>query len=194
MKKLFLCLILLMPVFVFAQSAENSTFEHLTFKGIQIDGNLKQLISKLENQNFTLIKEYDELAKMKGTFANSSCELLIGTTPKSKKVYTILVDFGENDSWYSLKIKYKELKTQLQNKYNVIPEATEEFYSPYYEGDGYELQALRKDKCFYYSIFKLNNGEIGLYIAEDGVRIQYTDKINNLLRKEEENFQAYDDL
>ena len=166
---------------------------HLTFKGIPIDGTLQEVVSKLESQNFILKKQYDTQAVLEGTFANEKCQLLLATTPKSKKVYTILVLFEESDSWYSLKSDYNKLKEQLKQKYKVIPDVVEKFYDPYYEGDGYELQAFRKNKGFYISTFELENGEIGLYIASE-VRLQYTDKINSEINESEKNEKKYDDL
>lgn len=195
MKKLLLALFLLISMLSMAQNQESleTVEQHLTFKGIPIDGTLQDVVSKLESKNFILKKQYDTVAVMEGTFANEGCNILLSTTPKSKKVYTILVMFKESDSWYSLKSDYNELKEQLKQKYKVKPDVTETFYDPYYEGDGYELQALRKSKGFYISTFKLENGEIGLYIASE-VRLQYTDKINSEINECEENSKTYDDL
>lgn len=186
---------LLVPMLLMAQNQESleTVEQHLTFKGIPIDGTLQEVVSKLESQNFILKKQYDTKAVLEGTFANEKCQLLLATTPKSKKVYTILVLFEESDSWYSLKSDYNKLKEQLKQKYKVKPDVVEKFYDPYYEGDGYELQAFRKNKGFYISTFELENGEIGLYIASE-VRLQYTDKINSEINESEENAKTYDDL
>lgn len=196
MKKLILSLMLLVPMLSIAQITVKSTEEetHLTFKGVSIDGTIQDVISKLSKEGFTEVSKGSEVAVMKGEFANRNCNLYIGATSKSKKVYTIMVAFDESNSWYSLKALYRELKESLKNKYNVKPNASEWFAEPYYEGDGYELQALRKDKCFYYSKFKVNKGEITVYITYKEVRIQYTDKINDGIYESEKKTKVYDDL
>lgn len=191
MKKILFSLLLFIPLFTIAQNKGSE--EHLTFKDIPINGSIQEFVTELTRIGFKVTLNESSLAAMDGTFANKNCELIIGATSKSKKVYTILVKFNKSNSWYSLKHDYNEFKQLLQQKYHIKPDVTENFYDPYYEGDGYELQALKRDKCIYISTFKLINGEIVLYISDE-VRIQYIDKINSGINKQEEKSNAYDDL
>ena len=48
-------------------------------------------------------------------------------------------------------------------KYGEPKDHFEFFSSPYYEGDGYELQALRKEKCNYISFWTLDKGDYSRY-------------------------------
>ncbi|MBQ8223084.1 MAG: hypothetical protein IJZ87_07070 [Bacteroidales bacterium] len=190
MKKLVLILFVLFSVGLNAQ-----TESHLEFKGIPITGNLSNMVSKLKTQNYELIETRSDGAQLKGQFANERCDIVVFTTPKSRTVYQVTVMFEENDMWHSLKSDYNNLKEQLSRKYNVKPDPIEIFLDPYYEGDGYELQALRKHKCFYTSNFDLTNGDIILAMYYDGrVVLIYTDAVGNDLKEIEENQNSYDDL
>ena len=192
MKKLVLILFLLFSIGVNAQQES-----HLEFKGIPITGTLDNMINKLKAQGYELVDVFDEedAAILEGKFANENCELYVWSTPKTKIVYKILVKFDSKDSWWTLKSNYKKLKEQLGTKYNVRPDATEGFLDPYYEGDGYELQAIRLGKSLHISEFELGEGKIELLIADSpNVRLYYTDAIGGNLNEQEENQSSYDDL
>jgi hypothetical protein len=65
MKTKILTLILSLTVMLtFAQ-----TSEHLSFKGVPIDGTLNEYVSKMKNSGFTLIGIEDGVAMLKGDFA-----------------------------------------------------------------------------------------------------------------------------
>lgn len=190
MKRLVLILFALFHMGVNAQ-----TKSHLEFKGIPITGNITSIVSKLKTQGYELTESRDDCAELKGQFANEKCTVVVHATPKSKTVYQVTVMFAENYTWSSLKSKYNRLKEQLSKKYNVKPDPIEIFLDPYYEGDGYELQALKKGKCFYTTKFKLTNGDIQLAMFFDGrVVLIYSDAIGDDLREQEENQNSYDDL
>lgn len=190
MKKLLLILFVLFSIGVNAQ-----TESHLEFKGIPITGSVDNVMNKLKTQGYVLVDSNDEIAIVKGQFANEECEIIIAATPKSKQVYMVLVCFEEKESWWTLKSDYKKLKEQITAKYNVKPKSTERFIDPYYEGDGYELQALRKDKCRYHCEFKLTNGKIDILLSDEAsVYLYYTDAIGEKLNEQEENQSSYDDL
>lgn len=190
MKKLLLILFVLFSIGVNAQ-----TESHLEFKGIPITGSLDNMVGKLKSQGYELIKIVENAAVLEGKFANENCELYVWCTPKTKIVYQILVKFDSKDSWWSLKSDYQKLKEQIRTKYNVTPDVAEGFLKPYYEGDGYELQAIRLSKSIHSSEFKLSEGEITLMIIDSPcVKLYYMDAIGYKLKEQEENQTSYDDL
>ncbi len=152
------------------------------------------MVRKLTNIGYKLSEQDNESAMFEGNFVNESCLVLVSTTPKSKEVYRISVLFEKQNNWYTLKSDYKELKSLLKTKYNVKPNSRESFIDPYYEGDGYELSATSNGKCFYFSTYKLDNGEITLAILDRRIIIDYEDNIGNSLNEQEENNKALDDL
>lgn len=190
-KILFLLIGLIIALSSFAQDSQ-----HLEFKGIPLDGKLSDFVSKLSKEGFTF-KEYalDYVAVMEGNFAGNYATIYILATPKSKIVWKATVNYNKKESWSSLKSDYSEMKELFTKKYGE-PENHYEFFSkPYYEGDGYELQALRKEKCHYISFYKLPLGGVSVEISPFGrIRMSYEDNINYELKKNEEESEALNDI
>lgn len=193
-KHLAILIVLCASISTIAQTGTFSSEQYMTFREIPITGPITEMVKKLQALGYTLEEQENYVAIMSGNFANENCEIVLYATPKTHKMHSVIVNFGEQNSWYSLKSKYKKLKEQLTSKYNQTPKSTEYFADPYYEGDGYELQALRKDKCFYFSNFSFGPGKIGLYILGNKVTIMYQDYFGKSLNKKEEKEKAYDDL
>ena len=190
MKKLYLIIACL-----FITLCSYSQNAHLDFKGIPLDGRLSDFISKLEAEGFTFDKYVDEdAAIMKGDFAGRNADIYILVTPSSKTVYAVSVFYNEDESWSSLKSDYFQMKELYTKKYGE-PESFEFFSKPYYEGDGYELQALRKGKCNYESLWELPLGRICIKIDQFcEISMIYGDKINTELRQKEDENIALNDI
>lgn len=190
-KVLFLLIGFVITLSSFAQESQ-----HLEFKGIPLDGKLSDFVSKLSNEGFAF-KEYarDYVAVMEGNFAGNYATIYILATPKSKTVWKVTVNYNKKESWSSLKSDYSDMKGLYTKKYG-DPETHYEFFSkPYYEGDGYELQALRKEKCHYISFYKLSLGAATVEISQFcHIQISYEDKINYELKKKEEESEALEDI
>ena len=83
----------------------------------------------------------------------------------------------------------------LSAKYGDPSRNVERFSNPYYEGDGYEFQALRIGKCTYTSIFNVSNGNVMLSMVKDGSLIlYYSDKEGDALNEREQRQKALSDL
>lgn len=154
---------------------------HLTFKGIPIDGNVNDFAAGLSKEGFTQIRDLeDNSILLNGRFADFDAVIILQAIPKSKTIWKVLVITKEAyTSWSSIKAdfeKYKELYTKKYGK----PSNDFHFFSPpYYEGDGYEMQALKLDKCSYFTVFELPEGPISLKIEQEGfIVFGYEDRIN----------------
>lgn len=178
-----------------SSTADGTAHKVIKFRDIPISGNISDMVTKLQNLGYTFDGMKDGVAVLNGTFLNESCEIVLYATPISKQMHTITVSSGSKSSWYSLKSEYTKIKDLIKEKYNVNPNnSSEKFYSPYYEGDGYEMQALRNDKCSYFSTFKIGDDKIGVYILGDKVLLLYENSSNKSLNKREENRKAYLDI
>ena len=91
--------------------------EHMMFNGIPIDGKVEELVHKLELKGYKLDRYLDGDAIMKGTFAGKSATLYVLGTAKTKTAWNVSVDFGESNSWYSLKSEYNDFKELYTKKY-----------------------------------------------------------------------------
>ena len=190
MKKLFFTMLLcVISISVSAQ-------EHLTFKGIPIDGSLTSFVEKLKAKGFTSVAVNSESAMMKGDFAGKICKTVIFATKKSKKVHSVIVEVETSNSWSTLKSTYNDYKSSLTTKYS-NGNSIERFLPPYEAGDGYEMSALRLDKCTYLTKFTTAKGDIVLtigYMEEGNVVLYYMDKVNTTLSEAEEKSLISSDL
>lgn len=194
MKKIKLLFGLLLIVTNIVAQTTNEGHTSIEFKNTPISGTLTEMIKKMQALGYNLEEAADYVAIMEGKFANENCEIVLYASPKTKTMHSVIVNFSEQTSWYSLKAKYRKLKEQLTSKYNHTPKSTEYFADPYYEGDGYEMQALENEKCFYFSTFNFYNGKIGIYIVGNKVQLLYQDSKGKSINQKEENESAFDDL
>ena len=191
--KLFICfLVVLLSYSSYAQNG------HMTFKGIELDGSLADFIPKLEKQGFTLFTQFEGGAAMKGTFTGKKVTVLI-PCKAGEVIWNVTVDFEEEKTWSELKYSYMHYKELLTAKYG-NGESYEFFKSPYYEGDGYEMSAVKNEKCIYVTYFNTPEGSISLeiYKATDNsccIRLRYEDNQNASLHSQKRQQQEeYDDL
>lgn len=195
MKKLILtAIIAFITMFSFAQTQSSN---HLSFKGVPIDGTLSEYVSKMKQKGFTHIGTEDGMALLTGDFAAyKQCMIGVVTLKQKDLVSKIAVVFPSCDTWSLLSSNYFSLKEMLTEKYGEPSECVERFdtYSEP-QDDGDKMDQVKSDRCKYYTIFETDNGEIQLSIDHDGVischvRLSYFDKINGeIIRKE-----AMDDL
>lgn len=173
--------------FVQAQSSE-----HLTFKGVPIDGTLNQYISKMKQNGFTHLGTEDGTAILNGDFAGyKSCYIGVSTLKQKDLVHRIAVMFPEHKTWSTLSGNYFDLKEMLTEKYGEPSDVIEKFdtYSDPRD-DSSKMHEVKFDNCKYYSIWNTDKGEIQLSIEHESVircfvRLAYFDKINSeTIRKE----------
>ena len=189
MKKFFTLLaVMFLSYSLFAQ-------EHLDFRGVPIDGQLTDFLSKMEAMGYSVASKDDNVVTMKGKFTNRDAELFIIATPVTKVVWKVIVDFDKATSWESLKSSYFEYKNLYITKYGKPKNDFEYFKKPYYEGDGYELQALRKEKCTYATYFETPNGYVAVKLTSfECLRIAYEDNINSELDTREKTSSALNEI
>lgn len=111
MKKILLCTICFMVAIL--AHAEG----HMTFKGVEIDGDLPSFIAKLEAQGFVKNSMGEDYAIMTGTFTAEEVQLYIHTTPKSNTVYAVSVVYKPIDEWPYLEAHYRKFANSLKTKY-----------------------------------------------------------------------------
>jgi len=146
MKKWILSVVIVVANFLSAQSVAPVTGVP-QFMGIPIEGDALVFINKLKSKGFK-VKKYDAIVTtMTGVFlGNLTNEVLIIHTPKSKKVWKVVVYMQEQIGWSSLKSEYVSLLSKLNNKYGEPSSSYFSFMSPYEEGDGYEMNAVELEK------------------------------------------------
>lgn len=180
---LFFALFALISIKINPVNAEVAT--HLAFKGVPIDGTLREYIIKMQQNGFTLMHSNDGTAMLKGDFAlYKNCIIAVSTLKQKDLVAKIVVIFPERDTWSSLSSDYFILKEMLTEKYDKPSDCTEIFQSKYNpEDDGSKMHEVQFDRCKYYTTYETESGSIELSIEHSGVigcfvTLVYYDKIN----------------
>ncbi len=197
MKRNFMSLFLSLTFCIsFAQTnADHSN--HLTFKGVPLDGTLEQYIVKMKQNGFKHLTTKDGTAILQGDFAGyKDCHVGVSTLNKSNLVHKIGVIFQDQDTWSTLSGNYFDLKQMLTEKYGKPSNVVEKFESKFKrEDDASNMYEVKFDRCKYFSIWETDKGSIQLTIDHNGVtscfvKLLYFDKINSATVKK----QAIDDL
>ena len=209
MKKILLSLLCIFSVFtLFAQTVETETTaeptssteassverQHLTFKGITIDGTPDDFGRKLEAVGFEYkYKSQGSYWYKGGSFAGySDCEVIVKAY--DNLVYEVVVLLPTKYQWSHLYGDYSSLVYSLTKKYGEPIYKTEEFVNtPRYidiSDDNDKYSEVKDNHCKYYCAFRDApgwgyNGTIHIEIKATGrVGLHYTDWYNEYLKEQ----------
>ena len=160
--------------------------EHLTFKGIPIDGNARDFSKNMQSKGFELLKTLEGKLLMRGSFCgHPNCYVLISTMEKEDVVSAVNVMFERELAWYPLSNRYDTLKNMLTEKYGDPVDVKEVFVNVYSEEDFLKMIRLQSHDCEWRSVFETGLGQIVLsieYRQEYGsfVMLEYRDRINGM--------------
>lgn len=178
MKRLFLFFVVLcVSHFMMGQ-------EHMKFKGVEIDGSLSEMVTKLKAKGFTYLGAEDGIALLQGDFAGyRDCQIVVLSMKETGKVNAIAVAFPNREEWSSLEGDYDRLKSMLTEKYGEPMRVIEKFQSDYVPDNRFKWMNLMSDQCTWMSEFEVLNGTIELYMNkvdydEAAVILKYYDKVN----------------
>ena len=188
---------LLISLFVILYTTIGQAQEHLTFKGVPIDGTLDTYVANMKKAGFTFIREDDGIAMLRGDFAGyRNCTIGVVTLKSIDIVNRISVLFDSHQDWNNIYVNYSSLKEMLTTKYGKYADCVEKFegYSQPRDDNG-KMHELTMDRCKFYTIWKTDKGNIELEIIKGNlgggmVRLSYWDKINTMSVQEK----AMDDL
>ncbi len=209
MKKILLSLFCTFSVFsLFAQAVETEAAveptssteissverQHLTFKGIPIDGTPEEFGRKLEAVGFEYnYKSQGSYLYKGGSFAGySDCEVIVKAY--DNLVYEVVVLLPIKYQWSHLYGDYSSLVYSLTKKYGEPIYKTEEFVNtPRYidiSDDNDKYSEVKDNHCNYYCAFRDTpgwgyNGTIHIEIKATGrVGLHYTDWYNEYLKEQ----------
>lgn len=197
MKNTLTTLFLSLTSYIVFSQTKTDTSNHLTFKGVPLDGTLNQYVVKMKQNGFKHISTNDGIAMLQGDFAGyKDCFIGVSTLKQKDLVYKIGVIFPDKDTWSTLVGNYFDLKQMLTEKYGKPSDVVEKFdgYSQPIDDDD-KMHKVKFDNCKYFAIWETEKGEIQLLIDHNSVtscfvKLAYFDKINGAKIKK----QALDDL
>ncbi len=177
-------------IFAFSLSTflKAQTSEHLTFKGVPLDGTLIEFVTKMKTVGFTHLQTTDGVAFLSGDFAGyKKCMVGVSILKQNDLVHKAIVVFPDLSTWGALENNYLNLKSLLTEKYGEPTTVLEQFETNVqYLDDNLRLTYLQLDQCKYYSVWDTNKGTIQLGIDHNGiescfVKLAYFDKINSAI-------------
>lgn len=144
--------------------------EHATFLGIPINGRLSQFCNKLVSQKGLTIVEKDDsrgVYTLSGKFMNyNNCEFYVFDNDNTKQTYHIDVYLPEQSTWRGILNQYKRIVNDYRtNSTYTFDEDKATFSSPYREGGGNEVEAVKEGKVDYYTYFTYKGGLLKIQIS-----------------------------
>lgn len=101
--------------------------EHLTFKGVPIDGTMSSFIQSMKAKGLTYVSTQNGVAMFTGDFATQKNCTVIAIAKQQDKVSRVGVIFSGKQTWSLLSNEYFGLKDMLTGKYGEPAECIEEF-------------------------------------------------------------------
>lgn len=117
------------------------------FSGVELNQNYQIVINQFIAKGWVQTQKEAQYTSLKGKILNEEVSLTIYSTLTSRKVRKIVLFYLSETSWNGALSLYNRKVETITAKYGKESNIYEEFYEPYYLGDGYELQALDHDKC-----------------------------------------------
>jgi hypothetical protein len=159
--------------------------EHMTFKGVPIDGTLDAYVANMKKAGFTYLGTQDGVAMLQGDFAGyRNCTIGVVTLKSIDVVNKIVVIFDGHDTWSNLYGNYSSLKDMLTTKYGKHNLCTEKFDGTSNPSDDSDrMHALNMERCKYFTVWETEKGSIELEIRKENwgtgrVTLSYWDKAN----------------
>ena len=157
--------------------------EHLSFKGIPIEGSMTEFCQKLKAKGFTSIGQKNNVTLFTGDFTGREATVGVNATDDGQNVFAVVVLFDPSGEWNTLVNTYDYYKDLYTRKYGEPAASTEKNPAP---SDSNSSLMMEVDEgTVVYSAWEVTGGDILLgiekYSGEDyegRVTICYCDSQN----------------
>ncbi len=176
MKELFISLFLVcFSICGFAQ-------EHLSFKGIQIEGSMTAFCQKLKAKGFSQLGRDNNFTLFTGDFTGRQANVGVASTDDGKNVHSVVVLFDKSEDWNTLVNTYDYYKALYIRKYGE-PNACLEYNPSKSDSNISLMYQLGQGTVTYASEWNVIGGTIELLIekvdySKGMVVIKYRDSQN----------------
>lgn len=157
--------------------------EHLSFKGIPIEGSMTSFCQKLKDKGLTQVGTDNNIMMFIGDFTGRQVSIGVDATDDGKNVYSVVVLFDPSGEWKNLVNTYEYYKELYTRKYGK-PSACRENNPSRRESNISLMYELTQGTVTYASAWEVTGGTIELSIEKannysDGmVVIRYRDAQN----------------
>jgi uncharacterized membrane protein YfhO len=157
--------------------------EHLTFKGIPIEGSLTSFCQNLKSKGLTQIGTDKNTTIFVGDFTGRNATIGVVATDDGKNVFSVVVLFDSSEEWNTLVNTYDYYKQLYTRKYG-DPKVSVEKNPATSDSNISKMHEVHEGTVTWASAWEVTGGDIELSIEKaDGVYtgmvlIRYKDKQN----------------
>lgn len=176
MKKLFFTFVLLLVTITMGAQ------EHLLFKGIPIDGSVKDFCEQLKAKGFTYVSSENNSMFFEGDFTGQNVHVRVASADSGENIFSVMVIFDAIGEWKTLVNTYDYYKNLYTRKYGK-PTLSKENNPSLSDSNGFLMYELYNGTVVWASLWKVTGGAIELSIEkmdylEGVVVIRYYDAQN----------------
>ena len=161
--------------------------EHLMFRSLPIDGDLKTAVKTVKKWGFMGMK-IKNVAALMGKLDNEDVILTLMATPESHTLFSVTIIYEGAKQWDDSWAEYQNINAAVAAQYGEPTEIISQWESPY-SIDNNPMQAFKEDKVTYSSMYTAQGGKVVVnmvYIEEKICTIvAYIDELNAALYKAE---------
>jgi hypothetical protein len=161
--------------------------EHLQFRTLTIDGELKAAVKVVKKWGFIGMK-IKNVAALMGTLDDQDVVITLIATPESHTLFAVAVMYEGTKQWDAQLSHYQSINAALAAQYGEPVQLISEWESPY-SLENNPLQAFKEDKATYGQLYAAPGGKVAvnmMYLDEKLCTIvTYVDELNVLLYKQE---------
>ena len=157
--------------------------EHLSFKGIPIEGSMTAFCQKLKAKGFTSIGSENNLTLFTGDFTGRNATVGVTATDDGKDVFAVVVLFDPSGEWNALINTYDYYKYLYTRKYGK-PSISKEKNPALSDSNTALMAEVHQGTVVYGSAWEVTGGDIQLSIEKSSgvykgmVMIRYRDSQN----------------
>ncbi len=158
--------------------------EHLSFKGIPIEGSMTEFCQKLKAKGFTSIGQENNVTLFTGDFTGREATVGVTATDDGQNVFAVVVLFDPSGEWNTLVNTYDYYKDLYTRKYGE-PAASTEKNPSLLDSNTFLMREVHEGTVVYVSAWEVTGGDIQLSIEkssgedyEGEVMIRYRDSQN----------------
>lgn len=157
--------------------------EHLSFKGIPIEGSMTAFCQKLKAKGFTSIGRDNNLTLFTGDFTGRNATVGVTATDDGKDVFAVVVLFDPSGEWNTLVNTYDYYKDLYTRKYGK-PSISKEKNPALSDSNTALMAEVHQGTVVYGSAWEVTGGDIQLSIEKSSgvyegmVMIRYRDSQN----------------
>jgi hypothetical protein len=157
--------------------------EHLSFKGIPIEGSIKEFCKKLEAKGFTSMGSEQNVEVFIGDFTGREATIGVAATDDGENVFSVVVFFDSCGEWNTLVNTYEYYKDLYTRKYGKPTMSKEKNPAPI-DTNAALMSEVDNGRAVYGSKWEVTGGDIELSIEKSSklfegmVMIRYRDAQN----------------